>query len=90
MILWRPFEDEIMNRIEIFNEVTTIVLSYILFLFTEFNFDYEKNNFEYDMMFLSVLSSNVLVHLIILMADSIRNIIGKLRKRCCKKHKSGQ
>ena len=74
-----------MNRIEIFNEVSTILLSYVLILFTEFNFDYEINSFEFDMIFSTVLGFNVLVHMVLLMTDSIRSIVSKVRKICCKR-----
>ena len=74
-----------MNRIEIFNEVCTILLSYVLFLFTDFNSDYEQNQFECDMMFSAILGLNVLVHMVLLMSDSIRCIISKVRKMCCKR-----
>ena len=69
-----------------FNEVTTLALSYMLFLFSEANLLLDCcNHFEYDLLFIGTMGLNVAVHMVILLTDSLRNIIHKLKTKCCKK-----
>ena len=84
LVIWRPFENEYMNRIEIFNEFTTILLTYVLFLFSSANLKYDDSNFYYDMAFVAVLGSNIIVHCTILTIDSVKSIIKKIKNRFCK------
>ena len=84
LIIWKPFDSEFMNRIEIFNEFTTILLSYVLFLFSPANLKYDDSNFYYDMAFIAVLGSNILVHCAFLTIDSVKGIVKKIKNKCCK------
>lgn len=83
----QPFESPFMHNIEVFNELTTIALSYVLFLFSPANLNYDSNSFEFDLTFIFILASNILVHLIFLTIDSVQNIKEKIKARCCKRIK---
>ena len=73
-----------MNRIEIFNEFTNLLLNYTLFLFSPANLGYDDSSFYYDMAFVAILGSNLLVHCAFLTIDSVKSIIKKIKNKCCK------
>ena len=56
MLVWKPFELAVMNRIELFNELSTLSLCYVLFLFSDANHDYIINPMEYDICFVVILA----------------------------------
>ena len=61
---FRPFEEPLILKVEIFNEVTTVLLVDLLPIFSEGN-PFEPVSFM-DMFFLICLSSNICVHLFFL------------------------
>ena len=75
------------NNLEIFNEITVLVLSYIILCFTEAVGDPETRS-KYGQMFISICIINVFVHLILLAMETIGNIVKffkKMKKKCLKK-----
>ena len=66
---YRPFEENLQNNLEIFNEVTTIMLVDILSVFSEANS--QPMDLEMDMLFLVSLVSNLSVHLYFLIKSSV-------------------
>ena len=66
---YRPFEENLQNNLEIFNEVTTIMLVDILSVFSEANS--QPIDLEMDMLFLVSLVSNLSVHLYFLIRSSV-------------------
>ena len=61
----RPLKDNFSNRMEIFNEVTVLICSYILFTFTACVQDVQTR-FEYGWIFIGVTLGNIIVNFIAL------------------------
>ena len=55
LFVCRPFDSEFMNNIEIFNELTTIVLTYVLLALSPANQGREASNEELDLTMLGIL-----------------------------------
>ena len=90
LLLARPFEEELMQKLEIFNEVCTIALIYIMFCFSEANIYRERSPIYIDCVFLASMAINVLVHVYFLMKGSFLNIKDTVKSKCCKKAPSKQ
>ena len=56
LLVWRPFEDPFMNKMEIFNETSTILLSYFLFLFSPANVNMKEGDFTSDLVFTVIIA----------------------------------
>ena len=75
------------NNKEIFNEITVLLLSYLILSFTEAVGDPETRSI-YGRIFIFICILNVFVHLIFLLLDTIGNIVElvkKMKKKCQKK-----
>jgi len=86
LVTWRPFEEPLLLKLDIFNEVTTVFLVDILTFFSN------GNNFPIgvvvDIAFLVCLFSNLVVHLFFLVKDTVVSSKRKCkRSKCCKKTK---
>ena len=58
---FRPFESNFDNNKEIFNEICILIVSYSLFIFTDFSMEIDlKNNFGY--ILISIVIVNILVN----------------------------
>lgn len=86
-LTFKPFEDPTLQRIEVFNEATQILLAYALMCFCDANLYLDEDEFAFDIGFFSIASGNLLVHLTLLMVSSIRNLIARIKAKCksCKK-----
>ena len=83
-------ETSFANNIEIFNEITVLVLSYLIMGFTDSVVDPVTRSY-YGLMFIFVCMLNVLVHITFLLMDTISNLVGymrKMKKKCQKKKKN--
>ncbi len=69
-IRFRPFENEALNRMEIFNEICILLVSYHLFLLTGFNEDYDCQ-YEVGWSLLGITSTNILVNMIYMLTLSL-------------------
>ena len=85
LFVWKPFEEPLRHRIEIFNEFTAIALSYVLMCFSPANQFYVGSEFEYDISFVVIICANILVHLGLLCWDSFITVKEKIKEKCCKK-----
>ena len=84
LIVWKPFEEPLMHRLEVFNEITSTLLCYVLFCFSPANLYYEDSLLEYDLTFVGFIAINVLVHLGLLSKNSFISVKGKIKAKCCK------
>ena len=80
----KPFEEPLLLKLEIFNEVTTVVLIDLLTCFTRANT--MPLDLEMDINFLVGLFGNIAVHLYFLIKNSVKNIrLYCRKKRCCRR-----
>ena len=66
-----PMEDTLVQRLEVFNEVTAIALINILPIFSDYNQNGNNSIIQADVLFLCVLFANLVVHLFFLFKGSI-------------------
>ena len=69
LVNYKPFEEPLLNKLDIFNEVTTVLLVDLLPCFSRANMS--PSNFEMDILFLCGLFSNIAVHLFFLVKNSL-------------------
>ena len=80
IIQWiQPLESSFANRMETFNEVTTILILYTLMLFSDYIESSVTRSFV-GLVYIGILVTFALVHLVPLFLDSFRKT-----HRCCKK-----
>ena len=79
-LMWyKPFEDNFFNYIEVMNEITAILLLYVMFSFTDWIPD-AGNRYDYAWFFIGITSLNLLVHIFFLMKENIKLVQLKYRK----------
>ena len=82
LLQWfRPFDDAFSNNVETFNELITMMILYMLFLFTDFVGKPDTRRL-LGFAYIGVILVYSLVHLTILFSDSYRKV--KKRIRLCK------
>ena len=80
----RPFEHNLMQGLEIFNEFCTLGLTYILMCLTSGNVNLWHSATYYDYAFLSGMGINLSVHVFLLIKDSALSIKDKIKAKLCK------
>ena len=70
---YRPFEEKAMNKIETFNEVTIVILTYFLFCFTDFVPEAQTRH-GLGAYYSGVTLLNIAVHMIIMLRHSYRSV----------------
>ena len=86
LIVIKPFKKKRLQKVEVYNELTTLVLTYVLACFSIAN-PHEPSNY-FDYAFLSFAGGNLIVHLIILMRGSYKGIRDKCRRYKLKKNRA--
>ncbi len=78
IILFQPFEEQLINRLEIMNEVTTLLLIHLIYLFTPL---VESQVLKYNLgfAFICMLVGCIAVHLFFLFKNIFRQIIKKIK-----------
>ena len=76
----RPFEDEFLNKMELFNEIVNIMCVNLVFCFSDVITDTEQK-FSAGFIFIGVVMSVIIVHLSIMATGQIKNLIQKCKKR---------
>ena len=79
----RPFQETLIHKLELFNEVCTLIIIYTMMCFSEANIYREDKRIYVDIVFLASMGLNILVHLYFLMKGSVTNIKNKIKKKCC-------
>ena len=77
-------ESSFLTKIEIFNELCGLLLIYMLICFTEL-VDSAETRHQIGYAYIFVSSSNIFVHLVIMMVNSFLTIKLKIKQKCCKK-----
>ena len=84
MTLWyKPLDGPKENRFSIFNDYSLLLLTYLLWGFTDF-LDDPVFRYELGYVFIAIICINVAVHLIILIKGTFYTIKVKLLRRCIK------
>ena len=79
-LMWnKPFEDNFYNYIEVMNEITAMLLLYVMFSFTDWIPD-AGDRYGYAWFFIGITSLNLLVHIFFLMKENIKLVQLKYRK----------
>src|SRR5690606_8497888 len=78
-IIIKPFNQRILNAIEIFNEVTLLLCSYCLFCFTEFVPDVQTR-YKFGWGFIGIITINIVVSMIILLYNFFSTIFISIRR----------
>ena len=76
----RPFEDEFLNKMELFNEIVNIMCVNLVFCFSDVITDAEQK-LSAGFIFIGVVMFVIIVHLSIMATGQIRNLIQKCKKR---------
>ena len=76
---YRPTEEPLLRQLDIFNEITTVVLVDSLVIFSAANL--ESFDLEADIGFLALLFGNILVHLFFLVKSSVNSVKDSIKKR---------
>jgi uncharacterized membrane protein len=91
LITYEPFEEPLMQKLELLNEVTSILLMYTISCFSSANVAGVANMLPIDITFLTLLGGNICVHLYFLLKDTYISVKEKCIKAkakgffCCKK-----
>ena len=82
--LWyRPLASRQANMLEVYNDYTLLLLTYLLWCFTDIIGEVETRH-ALGFLFIAVTLSNVAVHVIFMVCGSIFNLKEKCKKCCCK------
>ena len=94
VLLNRPFDEEITNRLDMLNEATTVVLLYMIYNFSDLIPD-EENRYMVGYFFVAILFGNLSVHLTLIgisifndLRDKFKEWHVKCQKKKQKKEKS--
>ena len=86
LLLVKPFVEPRMQRLEIFNEICTLLLTYNMLCFSEdANLQLFDSVHYYDEVFVGGILINLSVHVFFLCKDSFTNIVANLKAKFCKK-----
>ena len=85
LILYKPFEEPLMQKLEVFNEVCEILLGYVLLTFSDANSQLAPSEVYMDYSFLVVAGFNIAVQLFFLVKDSVVSGKDYCKAKCCKK-----
>lgn len=83
LCIWEPFDDPIFNKIELMNEITSIILLYHMFSFTDWVPE-ASDRYIMGWSFIVFTSLNLICHLIILARNQIFQFKYKILTRCRK------
>ena len=84
---YKPFESKFNNNIETFNEATAVVLTYLLFCFTDYVPD-AATRYDLGFIYNAIIFSNIAVHVIIMLFGSFHTTKLSIKKRCQKKNEN--
>ena len=76
-----------LKKLEVFNEVTTMTMVYVMMCFSDANQAYEGSKLGFDMAFTACIAVNLLVHLSLLVKDSVVRTKDRIKAKCCKPRK---
>ena len=81
--LCNPLESRFTTKIEVMNECTILLQTYLLLCFRDIIVDEET---QYNVGFYYILISliNISIHIFLLLGDTLINIKNWLRSKCCK------
>ena len=74
-----------MQGLEIFNEVCTLALVYVMICFSDWNLNKEITEHYYDIAFMTGMAINLLVQVYFLIKASCISVKDKIKNKCCKK-----
>lgn len=86
-LLWFwPFADNFFTRIEVMNEITSILMLYVMLVFSDWVPE-PLVRYDFGWIFIGLFSANVCVHVFFLLRDMFKIWLLKLYKKCKTKKK---
>ena len=82
LMLYKPMQSPFTNRMEVFNECTCIVLMYHIMCFSDFVPEASTRS-GLGIGFITIIFSNVAVHLFFMIKDNYERVKQKIMKKCC-------
>lgn len=79
LLLYKPFEDPLVQNLEVMNEVVILTLIGVIFSFEIVA--REEDNYTLGYIYISLLFTNVGVHLFFLLLGMVKNFRNAIRKR---------
>ena len=76
----RPFEDEFLNKMELFNEIANIMCVNLVFCFSDVITDTDQK-YSSGFLFIGVVMFVIIVHLSIMATAQIRRLVQKCKQR---------
>jgi glucan phosphoethanolaminetransferase (alkaline phosphatase superfamily) len=78
IILFKPFEETLINRLEVMNDIITLLLIDLIFLFTPL-LDSQVLKYKLGFAFICMLAGCICVHLFFLFSDITKQLIEKIK-----------
>ena len=73
------------QKLEVFNEFTTLAMIYMMLTFSAANAQAEGSNPEIEIIFIASIGFNLMIHLGLMLRDSILGWKAKIKRKCCMK-----
>jgi len=89
LILVEPFTEPLLQKMEIFNEICTLALVYVMVCFTDANKALWLTENYYDFAFMAGMAINLLVHVYFLLKNSFFEIKDTIKAKCFKQKAQG-
>ena len=80
----KPFEDPILFKMEVFNELMILLMVYSMMCLSDANTGLAGHMLVFDMMFLSCVIMSLSVAIGFLLKEAIISNKNKIKKKCCK------
>ena len=80
----KPLADPRSNKIEVFNEITVLSLTYMLVFFTDIVGEAQFRS-DLGILYLCIAFSNIAVHIFLLTFESCRSLKRCIQRKCFKK-----
>ena len=84
LVKFKPFDDERVNKLEVMNECTNFVMLYHVMCFTDFVPEAE-DRYYIGWSFVACICMNLMVHLYLLIMDTVAQVKESCKEKCCKK-----
>ena len=82
-----PFVDDILTKLELFNEIISIMLLYVMFTFTDW-VPLAETRYYIGWVFITIIVAHLMTHMFLLIADSVSNCKKKQKEKKYKARKA--
>lgn len=86
LVMYRPYKDARMERLELFNEVTFVAMTYSLACFSDLVPDAETRSYV-GYSFIAFAVINVIIHLFFVLKHTLTTLKNKICRRCIRRQR---